>query len=96
MATRNRVVRWALTGAMAARDSPCVCGQAPGHAGVLPVRPEPQTWGLRGDPYLWRALRAHLAAEDIPASPGELDRVLHEAFRELAGTTSPATPPPQQ
>jgi hypothetical protein len=20
--------------------------------------PEPQTWGLRGDPYLWRALRA--------------------------------------
>jgi hypothetical protein len=27
--------------------------------------PEPQTWGLRGDPYLWRALRAHLAGQDI-------------------------------
>jgi hypothetical protein len=56
--------------------------------------PEPQTWGLRGDPYPWRALRAHLAGHDIPASPGELDRLLREAFRELAGTdlaSDPAT-----
>lgn len=56
--------------------------------------PEPQTWGLRGDPYLWRALRAHLAGQDIPASAGELASVLHAAFRELAGTdlaSDPAT-----
>jgi hypothetical protein len=56
--------------------------------------PEPQTWGLRGDPYLWRALRAHLAGQDIPASPGELTSLLHQAFRELAGTdlaSDPAT-----
>jgi hypothetical protein len=56
--------------------------------------PEPQTWGLRGDPYLWRALRAHLADQDIPASAGELARLLHAAFRELAGTdlaSDPAT-----
>src|SRR5579859_3708006 len=48
--------------------------------------PEPQAWGLRGDPYLWRALRAHLADHDVPASDGELADLLHEAFRELAGT----------
>jgi hypothetical protein len=47
--------------------------------------PEPQTWGLRGDPYLWRALRAHLADQDIPASPGELAGLLHQAFHELVG-----------
>ena len=54
--------------------------------------PEPQTWGLRGDPYLWRALRAHLAGEDIPASPGELTSLLHQAFRELAGTDLASDP----
>ena len=56
--------------------------------------PEPQTWGLRGDPTLWRALRAHLADQDIPASDGELAGLLHEAFRELVGTdlaSDPAT-----
>ena len=56
--------------------------------------PEPQTWGLRGDPYLWRALRAHLADRDVPGSPGELAALLHQAFRELAGTdlaSDPAT-----
>jgi hypothetical protein len=55
--------------------------------------PEPQTWGLRGDPYLWRALRAHLAGQQVPASAEELARLLHTAFRELAGidlATDPA------
>jgi hypothetical protein len=48
--------------------------------------PEPQAWGLRGDPYLWRALRVHLAGQDIPATAAELNGLLHEAFRELTGT----------
>lgn len=48
--------------------------------------------GLRGDPYLWRALRAHLAAQDIPASAGELTGLLHEAFRELVGTDLASDP----
>ncbi len=48
--------------------------------------PEPRTWGLRGDPYLWRALRARLASQDVPASADELAGLLHAAFRELAGT----------
>jgi hypothetical protein len=48
--------------------------------------PEPRTWGLRGDPHLWRALRARLAGQDAPASAGELASLLHTAFRELTGT----------
>jgi hypothetical protein len=54
--------------------------------------PEPQTWGLRGDPYLWRALRAHLAGQDIPTSPGGLTSLLHQAFRELAGVDLASDP----
>jgi hypothetical protein len=56
--------------------------------------PEPQTWGLRGDPYLWRALRARLVGQDVPASADELVGLLHAAFRELVGTdlaSDPAT-----
>jgi hypothetical protein len=56
--------------------------------------PEPRRWGLRGDPYLWRALRAHMAGQDVPASAGELTGLLHKAFRELVGTdlaSDPAT-----
>jgi hypothetical protein len=56
--------------------------------------PEPQTWGLRGDPYLWQALRVHLADQDIPASADELAGLLNEAFRDLAGAdlaSDPAT-----
>lgn len=45
--------------------------------------PEPETWGLRGDPHLWRALRARLAGQDVPASADELASLLHAAFREL-------------
>jgi hypothetical protein len=48
--------------------------------------PEPQTWGLRGDPWLWRDLRRHLAASEIPPTAGELISMLHAAFRELTGT----------
>ena len=56
--------------------------------------PEPETWGLRGDPHLWRALRAHLAGQDLPASADELASLLHAAFRELTGsdlTSDPAS-----
>ena len=28
--------------------------------------PEPQRWGLRGDPYLWRALRAQTGPDVTP------------------------------
>lgn len=47
--------------------------------------PEPPTWGLRGDPHLWRALREHLAVTDIPKESGATASLLHAAFRELTG-----------
>jgi hypothetical protein len=47
--------------------------------------PEPQTWGLRGDPHLWRALRDHLSAADLPGSAGDVAAKLHAAFGELVG-----------
>lgn len=47
--------------------------------------PEPETWGLRGDPYLWRALRDHLSEVDIPESAEGVVRLLSASFAELAG-----------
>ena len=47
--------------------------------------PEPAQWGLRGDPYLWQALRDHLSDADIPASAAEAAAVLHAAFADLVG-----------
>jgi hypothetical protein len=48
--------------------------------------PEPERWGLRGDPYLWRALREHLAGTRLPYSADELIKLLQAAFRDLTGT----------
>jgi hypothetical protein len=47
--------------------------------------PEPETWGLRGDPYLWRALRDRLSGTEIPASVDDVVGLLQAAFRALAG-----------
>ena len=47
--------------------------------------PEPATWGLRGDPYLWRALRDHLSETDMPASAEAVVSLLHAALGEVAG-----------
>lgn len=47
--------------------------------------PEPSTWGLRGDPYVWRSLRAMLAKRVLPSSEGELVEILRSSFRWLTG-----------
>ncbi|MET7809816.1 hypothetical protein ABZT26_03015 [Streptomyces sp. NPDC005395] len=47
--------------------------------------PEPELWGLRGDPHVWRALRDHLSGTDIPASLDEVTNILRAAFNEIAG-----------
>ncbi len=55
--------------------------------------PEPRTWGLRGDPHLWRALRDQLSDTDLPPSSEGVVTLLHATFRELAGAdlaTEPA------
>ncbi|MGW5434105.1 hypothetical protein ACWET9_44345 [Streptomyces sp. NPDC004059] len=48
--------------------------------------PEPEQWGLRGDPYAWQALRDHLSGTDIPASVDEVISLLRVAFSEVVGT----------
>ncbi|MFD9040909.1 hypothetical protein [Streptomyces bottropensis] len=45
--------------------------------------PEPETWGLRGDPHVWRALRDHLTDTDVPPTVEEAIGILHAAFNEL-------------
>lgn len=47
--------------------------------------PEPGTWGLRGDPYVWRALRDRLSGTDVPPSVDEVTALLREAFGEVVG-----------
>jgi hypothetical protein len=45
--------------------------------------PEPARWGLRGDPYVWRAMRDHLAGAYLPPSVGEVMRMLYTAFERV-------------
>ncbi|WP_326755108.1 hypothetical protein OH738_10735 [Streptomyces hirsutus] len=47
--------------------------------------PEPEQWGLRGDPYAWRALRDHLSGSEIPTSADEVLGLLRAAFSEVVG-----------
>lgn len=46
---------------------------------------EPRTWGLRGDPYLWRAMAVELGRTLWPDSLEHLDLVLAQAFERLTG-----------
>lgn len=45
--------------------------------------PEPQQWGLRGDPFVWRALREQLSGTYLPPSAGEVESMLYAAFNRL-------------
>jgi hypothetical protein len=47
--------------------------------------PEPDSWGLRGDPYAWRALLSRLEGHPPPADIAELTRVLHREFADVVG-----------
>lgn len=46
---------------------------------------EPEQWGLRGDPYLWRELKQHLLAAGLPDHADEFGRYLESKFEELVG-----------
>jgi Domain of unknown function (DUF6946) len=47
--------------------------------------PEPETWGLRGDPHLWRALRRRFDGAPVPMREQDADVVLRYAIREIIG-----------
>lgn len=47
--------------------------------------PEPEKWGLRGDPWVWRAMRERLAGTPVPAAAAEVRSMLQATFTELVG-----------
>lgn len=42
-------------------------------------------WGLRGDPYLWKALEAHFSKTDMPESSQDLIREVGDAYQSITG-----------
>jgi hypothetical protein len=47
--------------------------------------PEPPQWGLRGDPWVWRALRDHLTGTCLPPSIREVELLLYASFDRIVG-----------
>ena len=47
--------------------------------------PEPDQWGLRGDPYLWREMAEHFEDVEAPGSASELSAMLESMFLKLTG-----------
>lgn len=45
----------------------------------------PKQWGLRGNPYLWKALESNLMRNKEPKSIEEFERSLRLAFKEITG-----------
>ncbi len=45
--------------------------------------PEPEQWGLRGDPWVWAAMRGRLDHREIPDTDEQVEQVLTDTFREL-------------
>ena len=45
--------------------------------------PEPPRWGLRGDPWVWRAMAERLATTYLPPSLNEVERLLYAEFDRL-------------
>lgn len=46
---------------------------------------EPTQWGLRGDPFLWREMRAYFSEIPVPGGVSELEQIIEEAFLNLTG-----------
>lgn len=55
--------------------------------------PEPSTWGLRGDPYLWRELAALLADTALPNSRSAARQTIEHTIVELTGADLYETDP---
>jgi hypothetical protein len=43
----------------------------------------PAQWGLRGNPLLWEEMKTKLDVLTLPATPADLEQILHTAFVEL-------------
>lgn len=47
--------------------------------------PEPEGWGLRGDPYVWQELRSRLETLGPPPTSAEVIALLHNTFEQVVG-----------
>ena len=57
--------------------------------------PEPDRWGLRGDPPVWRAMRDRLQHLS-PTTAAEATELLYGAFEEIVGVSLKADGLPEQ
>ena len=46
---------------------------------------EPRTWGLRGDPHLWREMKATLGSSAYPSTEEQLTALLEQTYQDLTG-----------
>jgi hypothetical protein len=46
---------------------------------------EPKQWGLRGDRYLWREIRARLESTEMPESPEQLREIIENEYEITTG-----------
>ena len=47
--------------------------------------PEPDQWGLRGDPFLWQLLKERYQTVELPYSPKVLREEILRVFADLTG-----------
>jgi len=52
--------------------------------------PPPVQWGLRGDPFLWRAMARALNSDTFPTTEIELVALLENTFERLTGSRLPS------
>lgn len=50
-----------------------------------PFDPEPEQWGLRGDPYVWAEMRDLLDETELPATFDAAVAALHDTFHRVVG-----------
>ena len=52
---------------------------------------EPEQWGLRGDPHLWREMADSFNKISLPSSSAELECIVRGAFEKLTGCSIDST-----
>lgn len=57
---------------------------------------EPEQWGLRGDPWVWAAMRTRLASTCVPPGTGAVQRLLLDTFAEVVGVDLSVDPLPDE
>jgi inorganic pyrophosphatase len=48
---------------------------------------EPTRWGLRGDPYLWRDMKATLSSSTYPGTEAQLTALIEQTYQQLTGAS---------